>query len=88
LASNYGKIEFMYIKVEVNPGAKKERLEKLDEDSFFIAVREKAERNLANRKILSLLAIYLGLPVNKLRIISGHRSRHKIISVSIDNLVK
>ncbi len=78
----------MYIKVEVNPGAKKEKLEKLGNDSFFITVREKAERNLANRKVLLLLATYFGLPVNKLRLISGHRSRRKIISVLTDDLVK
>ncbi len=78
----------MYIRVEAYPGAKKEKIEKVNNDIFRIEVKEKAERNLANKKILFLLATYFGLSVNKLRLISGHRSRRKIIAVIDDDLVK
>lgn len=73
----------MYVRVNASPNAKKERITKLSEDKYEIAVREPAERNMANARIKTVLALELGLPEGKLRLISGHQSPHKIFSVSI-----
>ena len=74
----------MYVKVEVHPGAKKESVTKTGVDSFTIAVREKAERNLANRRVLELLARHHNVRIGKVRLISGHRSVRKIFSIEIE----
>lgn len=71
----------MYIRVVVHPDAKKERVLQESETEFTISVREKAERNQANRKVVEIIANELRIPVNRVRIISGHRSQRKIISV-------
>jgi len=70
----------VYIKVEVLAGVKEETVEKTATDSFVISVREKAERNMANRKVLELIRRELGGRV-AVKIISGHHSPRKILSV-------
>ena len=71
----------MYIKVKVITGAKKEKIDKVSEDHFNISVKEPAERNLANKKVLSLLKDYLKVYNKDIRIVSGHHSPSKIISI-------
>lgn len=72
----------MYIRVHVVPDAKRETVAKEAPDRYAISVREPAERNMANKRVKTLLARELGIPEGKLRLISGHQSPHKIFSVS------
>jgi uncharacterized protein YggU (UPF0235/DUF167 family) len=71
----------MYIKVKVTASAKKEFLSKKSEDTFLISVKEPAEQNQANKRILELIAGYFGISSKCVRIISGHHSPHKILSL-------
>ena len=50
------------------------------EELLYMAVRERAEHGLANRRMLELLRARFGGHA-KIRIVSGHHSPHKIISV-------
>ncbi|MCR4333954.1 MAG: DUF167 family protein, partial [Patescibacteria group bacterium] len=70
----------MFIKVFVIPGAKKEKVEKKGE-TLAISVREPATQNLANTRVRELVAERFKAPVGKVRILTGHRSRAKMISV-------
>lgn len=71
----------MYIRVRVAAGAKKESLEQTSEDSFLVSVKDPAEQNLANRRVLELVAAHFGANAKQIRIISGHHSPGKILSV-------
>lgn len=73
----------MYIKVKVVAGAKKEQVVKNSPNSYSISVREPAERNLANGRVIELVALDMGIPKGKIRIVSGHHSPSKILSVNI-----
>ena len=70
-----------YIHAKVTPGVKKESLKQVSADHFEISVREKAERNLANSRVLELLARHFKVPKSKVRIINGHRSPSKLLVV-------
>ncbi|MFZ3019997.1 MAG: DUF167 domain-containing protein [Minisyncoccia bacterium] len=72
----------MYIKVIVSAGAKKEKFVKKSEDIFEIAVKEKAERNMANKRVVELVSENLLIPKGKIKIINGHHHPHKLISIS------
>lgn len=74
----------MYVKVIVTPSSKKESCEKKSEDTFKICVKEPAQRNLANKRIMEIVANELIVEVKKVKIISGHHSRKKILSVDKD----
>lgn len=76
----------MYIKLRVQAGSKKETFEKVSEDHFVVAVKEKAERNMANGRVVELVARHFGIPLGKVRIINGHHSPSKILSVDIEFL--
>jgi uncharacterized protein YggU (UPF0235/DUF167 family) len=71
----------MYVHVKVHAGAKKEDFVKLSETQFKISVKEKAEQNMANRRVIELVASEFGLPPGKVRIVSGHHSPSKILVV-------
>lgn len=71
----------MYIKVLVTPGAKREKVEEKDE-TLSIAVRETARGNHANDRVRELVALHFGQPLGKVRILTGHHSRAKMICVT------
>ena len=71
----------MYIRVHALPNAKKERVLRASDTEFTIAVREPAERNLANARIREVLAMELGLPLGKVRILTGHHSPSKLFVI-------
>lgn len=73
----------MYVRVHVVPSAKKERVTKVSPTEFQIAVKEPAERNQANGRILTLLANEFGVSVKQLRILTGHHSSSKMVSVEV-----
>lgn len=71
----------MYVKVKVTANAREEKFEKESDTEYVIFVREKAEQNQANRRVLELVREHLSQYGTKIRIISGHHSPHKIISI-------
>ncbi|MFZ1075270.1 MAG: DUF167 domain-containing protein [Minisyncoccia bacterium] len=71
----------MYIKVFVTPGAKREKVEEKGE-TLAVSVREPAAGNRANDRVRAVIAERLSVPFGKVRILTGHRSRAKMISVT------
>lgn len=71
----------MYVRVTVKAGAKKESIAECGEAELGIAVREPAERNMANRRVVALVAEHFSVRPGAVRIISGHHSTRKILSV-------
>ena len=71
----------MYIKVFVTPGAKREKVEEKGE-TLAVSVREPATGNRANDRVRAVIAERLNVPFGKVRILTGHRGRAKMISVT------
>lgn len=71
----------MYIKAHVILGAKKEKVTKDEKGRFSIEVKEPAERNLANTRVCEIIAKEHMVSTGKARIVKGHRSPSKIISI-------
>lgn len=73
----------MYLKIHVTTDAKKETIEKLGDDRYDISVREPAEDNRANERILEIIRhMYTRMRV---RIVNGHHASAKIISLEEKN---
>jgi len=70
-----------YIHVKVSAGVRKEEFSQKSKDHFEISVREKAERNMANTRVLELIAEHFKVPVSKVRIINGHHHPSKLLVV-------
>jgi len=71
----------MYIHVKVYPNAKKELWVLKKPAHFEASIREKAEHNQANIRILRLAADYFGVPVSRVHVVNGHHSPSKLIWV-------
>ena len=71
----------MYIKVKAFPGSKKELVEQISEHTYKVAVKPKAERNMANTRIIELLSQYLHVSDKKIKLVTGHRSPNKILDI-------
>ncbi|MFA6608340.1 MAG: DUF167 domain-containing protein [Candidatus Paceibacterota bacterium] len=69
----------MYLKIKVIPDSKKELVEKTSEDSWHVWVKVPAENNAANTRVLSI--IRENFPNQSVRIVSGHHSPSKIVSI-------
>lgn len=63
-------------------GAKKENFTCDAPDHCTITVRQQAERNMANTRVRELVASHYGCTVSAVRIVSGHHSPHKILSIT------
>lgn len=72
----------MYIKARIRAGAKKESFVATSSDRFEISVKEPAEENRANKRVIELVARHFQIPTAKVRIKSGHHSPSKILIVS------
>jgi uncharacterized protein YggU (UPF0235/DUF167 family) len=71
----------MIIKVKVKPNSKEERIEKTGENEYFISVKEPAEGNKANIRVINLLAKELDKSYKNIKI-KNPTSRDKLIEVS------
>lgn len=71
----------MYVKVLVTPDARKESVAEKG-DALVMSVREPATGNRANHRVRELVALRFARPLAKVRILTGHRSRVKMISIS------
>ena len=68
-----------YVHVKVTAGARKESFKQKSEDHFEISVKEKAQKNMANTRVLELVAEYFKVSKAKVRIINGHKHPSKLI---------
>jgi uncharacterized protein YggU (UPF0235/DUF167 family) len=71
----------MYVKVRVQAGARAEKFEAVSKDRFNISVKQEAKQNLANRRVCELVAAHYHLSPKQVRIVSGHTSPSKILSI-------
>ena len=71
----------MKIQVKVKPNSSTEELSR-EGDSFMVKVKEPPKEGKANRAVIKLLAHHFGVPQSQVRILSGFRSRNKVIEVA------
>jgi len=70
----------MKISVRVKPNMKEEKVERVD-DVFTVYVKEPAKEGKANRAVIELLSEYFKVPKSKIVILSGMKSKQKIIEI-------
>lgn len=71
----------MKVFVKVKAKARKEKVEKINENNFMIAVKEPPVKGKANRAVIKALAKFLGISPSQITIKSGAASRQKILEV-------
>jgi uncharacterized protein (TIGR00251 family) len=58
---------------------------KIDGDEILVGVSSKPKRGLANRELVRKLAKHFNVPVSHIRIISGYKSKKKIVEIQMED---
>lgn len=70
------------ISVKVHPGSKTSKVEAISPNHLKVRLSASAQKGEANRQLLNFLSKHLRVPKNRLEIIKGLRSSHKIIKIA------
>lgn len=71
----------MKVTVKAYPNASKELVEKRNDGSFAIFVKEPPVKGRANAAISRALATYFGVSSSAVRLVSGFSSRNKMFEI-------
>ena len=72
----------MKIIVKTKPGAKEEKIEKIDEANYVVSVKEPPVNGRANAALIKVLAEYFDISPSLIEIISGYMARVKVIEIN------
>lgn len=70
----------MEIQVKVKPNSRTEELVQ-ERDGFIVMVKEPPKKGKANRAVVKLLAQHFRVTQSQVKIVSGLRSRSKLIKI-------
>jgi uncharacterized protein len=73
----------MKIFVKAKPLSKEEKVEKIDEINFIVAVKEPPKKGKANKAIIKALASYFKVAPSRLSLVSGFSSKQKVFELSL-----
>ena len=71
----------MRLSLIVTPGARTERVDRVDATQLRVAVTEPPREGRANAAVVSAVARFLGVPSSRVRIVRGLASRRKVVEV-------
>ena len=72
----------MKIIIKAKPGAKEDKIQKVDEANYLVSVKAPPINGKANAAIIALLADHFDVSPSLIEIISGHMARTKVIEVN------
>jgi len=70
----------MRIQVRVRPNSRTEEVSQ-EGDSFIVKVKEPPKEGKANQAVIKLLAEHFGVAKSRVRILSGLKSKNKVVEV-------
>jgi len=73
----------MKLFVVVKPGAKEDKVERVEKNSFVVRVRAQAKEGKANAAAIRLLARYFKTVISNFTILSGRTSHRKLIRLDL-----
>jgi len=73
------------IRVHVSPNSREARVVKIGETIYDVKVDEKPLGGRANKRLLEILSDYFKIPKSKIFIVSGTKSREKIVQIISDD---
>ncbi len=72
----------MKIFLKVKPKSKIEKIEKINETHFMIAIKEPPEKGKANKAVIKKIAKYFKIKQLQVVIISGLLSKNKVLEIT------
>ena len=72
----------MKIIVKAKPGARENKVEKVDESNYIVHIKEPPIDGRANAALIKLLADYFDISPSLIEIVSGYMARVKVIEIN------
>lgn len=72
----------MRLTIHIKPNSKKVGIEIVSENVWIVRVRERPIEGKANEAMIEAIAEKLNMPKSRLKLISGEKSKHKIVEVT------
>jgi uncharacterized protein (TIGR00251 family) len=72
------------LSVKVNPRSRKQEIIELGEKTYKIHVKSSPSKGEANQEVCKLVAKFFDVPVSRVKISRGHKSRNKLITIEYD----
>jgi hypothetical protein len=77
----------MRLKLKVKPNAKEEKVLGFDKSGALnVCVKAPPVEGKANRALIRLLSSFIGIPKNKVKIVSGLHSKLKVVEIEGESL--
>ena len=73
----------MKIFLKVKPNSKQEKVEKIDKDHFNVWFKAPPKQGRANKRLVKLLSEFFNLSKSKIIILSGLKSKNKIVFLDL-----
>ena len=70
------------VRIKVHVDAKKETLKKISDDTYEVWIKEPAQRNMANRRLMELVAEIRSVNLKSVRILKGARGITKTFVIN------
>ena len=71
----------MKIIIKAKPGAREDKIEKVDDSNYIIHIKAQARDGKANAAIVKVLADYFDISQSLVEIISGYMARIKVVQI-------
>ena len=71
----------MKIIIKTKPGAKNNKIERIDEANYIISIKEPPINGRANAALIKLLADHFDISPSLIEIISGFMARTKVVEI-------
>jgi uncharacterized protein (TIGR00251 family) len=68
--------------IKIKPGAKVERVKRLDESHLEVWVKEKPEKRKANERLIKIISDYFKIPKSSILLVAGFKSREKVVEIA------
>ncbi len=73
----------MKISVKAKTGSSREKVEKIDDNSYAVWVRAKPADGKANEAVIKALAGHFDIAKSKVSLVKGHTSKQKIFEIDV-----
>lgn len=74
----------VYLTIKVHPRACNRTVEEVREGEYKIRVLSPPSGGKANKEVIETLAAYFDIPLSRVKIVRGMKSRHKLVAIEVD----
>lgn len=81
---HHNSIQNKILSINVKPNAKRTRLTRIENLCFYMDIAAPADKDKANKEVISFFSRLIKVPKSSVKIITGHKNRNKLIHLETE----